>query len=314
MALVTAIFTGIMTWVIAFKSHREHLNLVSLLESNDRVICVKDPAGEIYALQMKGPLDSSTAARLHLLRGTLRHLVISGRQNTDVLVPSLTQLRLESLHLYRVPLIPSEIQLITGSGLNSLTLSGISVTDRHIAAIDTREVSELVIAHASITQDSIDSLANMKALKHLRLVQIKSLGSIVFGNVFSGSAIQSLAILESRFAAIEGISNLPHLRELNIRGTSVQSGIAEVAKRCKELQVLDLSYCNIDGETLASLSNIPHLRELDISGTGIGDSHLNVISGLPALRRLHARESRITRSGKTALETRTGGKLAVNIY
>ncbi|MBV8252037.1 MAG: chitobiase/beta-hexosaminidase C-terminal domain-containing protein [Chitinophaga sp.] len=77
------------------------------------------------------------------------------------------------------------------------------------------------------------------------------------------------------------------LIEMHLQKMPVKDADLEVISQFKALRVLNLSFTNITGQTLAQLAKLPHLRSLSVSGTPVTAQQLMYLKSAPALKELY---------------------------
>ncbi|MBC9934438.1 c-type cytochrome domain-containing protein [Chitinophaga qingshengii] len=77
------------------------------------------------------------------------------------------------------------------------------------------------------------------------------------------------------------------LIEMHLQKMPVQDADMEILAQFKQLRVLNLSFTNITGQTLATLTKLPHLQSLSLSGTPVTLQQLTSLKSAPALQELY---------------------------
>ncbi|NIG55871.1 c-type cytochrome domain-containing protein [Chitinophaga sp. Cy-1792] len=89
---------------------------------------------------------------------------------------------------------------------------------------------------------------------------------------------------------IQSVSELLPLKaqliEMHLQKMPVQDADLDILAQFKELRVLNLSFTNITGNTLAALAKLPHLKSLSLSGTPVTQQQLQQLKSAPALQEL----------------------------
>lgn len=96
---------------------------------------------------------------------------------------------------------------------------------------------------------------------------------------------------------LRALSEMPGLRNLELRSTTFTDAALVHVAEVGELRSLSLLHTSITGEGLAPLVNLPNLRDLRIAWTDIGDDDLISIGRMKLLEHLHLRSNRVTPDG-----------------
>jgi len=82
--------------------------------------------------------------------------------------------------------------------------------------------------------------------------------------------------------------------EMHLQKMPVQDADLNIIAQFPELRVLNLSFTNIKGQTLAALLKLPHLESLSLSGTPVTLQQLQVLKTAPALKELYLWNTALT--------------------
>lgn len=77
------------------------------------------------------------------------------------------------------------------------------------------------------------------------------------------------------------------LTEMHLQKMPVRDADLDILSQFKQLRVLNLSFTNITGQTLATLAKLPHLQSLSLSGTPVTLQQLMSLKSAPALQELY---------------------------
>lgn len=90
---------------------------------------------------------------------------------------------------------------------------------------------------------------------------------------------------------------------LDLSGTKVTSqGILQATARLERVELLDLSFTEVDDAGIRSLSSMKRLRYLSLIGSRVGDDGLDSLSKCDSLRELYVGHSNITSAGAKKLQ------------
>src|SRR5262249_45412833 len=117
-------------------------------------------------------------------------------------------------------------------------------------------LTQLVLSATEITDAGLRSIENLKSLEQL------TLGA---WNEKNGLKIPPAKITDE---ALEHVSRLPRLRELNLQGCHVGDPGLKYLRQMPSLVNLDLSDTQLTDDALPSLAELPGLRRVKICGPG----------------------------------------------
>lgn len=187
-----------------------------------------------------------------------------------------------------------ELQTLKTLGLNDGTLDETAL--RHLSRLSSLEQLDL----------SRSNLVAGRGLVHLGgLTRLKRL---ILSQVFNGLANEDLKVLQHFPAlsfiglghlqlndtALECLTRIPTLRELDISGNSefTLQGLQRL-KGASQLVVLDLGYARIEPHALVALEALLHLETLCLAGLNLAGA-LDFVTALPRLRYLDLSDSTMT--------------------
>lgn len=101
---------------------------------------------------------------------------------------------------------------------------------------------------------------------------------------------------------VRHLATLPHLRHLNLQGTSVtDAGLAALAE-LRSLQTLSLSWTAVTDAGVRALAALDQLERIDLTGTRCGDGSIHTFAGKGKLRHFRSGEG-ITDAGLSAFHS-----------
>ena len=155
-------------------------------------------------------------------------------------------------------------------------LAATKVSDEDVAVLDSGDewLRELIFDRGVITDSGIESIAQLPALRHLRLRK----------SPVTDQGLQQLAGCES-------------LRILNLpQSNATAKGVALLAALPK-LRNLRLGGEQLDSSTAASSAKLSGLRSLHLIGVPIDDEGLRLVAALPKLQSLYLDDCAVTSAG-----------------
>lgn len=98
-------------------------------------------------------------------------------------------------------------------------------------------------------------------------------------------SIQSLGLQSAQLdgTSIDALLSLPHLRALDLEGTSFNDAMARKVSRSTTLESLDIGATRITRRGLEHLVRMPILKALDLWATGLSADDLGLLKEAPAL-------------------------------
>ena len=155
----------------------------------------------------------------------------------------------------------------------------ISDLDRVPVVSDSPQLIAAIAAHASITQDDLGSVQEVRP--------------------------PTAASLQTRFTDddLSSIAKLKNLRRLTIGRSSITNAGFVHLKNLNRLVYLSLSYSNISDAALSNLAGLNRLEKLDLFRTKVCGSGLRCLAGLHRLKDLNLGETNL---GDEALKTLQG--------
>lgn len=183
----------------------------------------------------------------------------------------------------------------------SIDMAESGVSDAGIAAIcrHGQLTSIRFYQEGRVTDLALEAIANQTHLKRLDLTSYvgTSLGRMQFSRD-AVSLLKDLDELESLDLPGHNFDSdlfdFPHLRSLRINGSLFQAADAANIARCPELQSLDLSYLQIDNNSLQWLADHPKLGRLHIRCHGIRDEAFASLRKTSRLTHIHLWTSGLT--------------------
>ena len=154
--------------------------------------------------------------------------------------------------------------------------------------------------------DAFDLFAEQSDLETLSIANYRELSDADVAKLVGLEKLRTLALTNGSItdAAVRTIAEaFPELISLNLASNSrlTDAAAREIAK-LRELQVLNLLFCDFSEFGMVHISRLPKLRVLDIRGNmKIGNGGLRTLANLPALRNLQHRSPAVTDEGIRSL-------------
>ncbi|MEM7011278.1 MAG: hypothetical protein AAF585_07325 [Verrucomicrobiota bacterium] len=227
---------------------------------------------------------------------------------------------------------PQGLEQLRGlSALKELRLSGLQITDEHLAALpacfpnltvltlggritdeglaNLSGLTRLEELHISGTDVDGTGFAHLGTLPNLSKLQIASNRLTDEGMVHLGRlpAIRWLKIWDEEGITEKGLASLsgsPMLEQLLLIWLPATEGDLSALSGCAKLRYLDINNKNLSDESLVSVGRISTLSTLRIGGKNLTDEGLMHLDGLPSLRRLHLFSTSVTPSGVAELQAK----------
>jgi len=205
---------------------------------------------------------------------------------------------------------------VTAAGLQQLSLAtGLRTLDLSDCPLDLDaglDGFEKLLALESL--DLSDTSVSSEGLRHLVLCDRLAALDLSRCAKLDGTALALLATLRGlthleasrlplRDAELTHLGRMKLLRALDIDQTPITEAVAIAIARCRDLEQLSLSFCNVTDECLAHLATLPNLAELDLAGNDdITDDGLARLGAAQSLRRIDLNVcDGITKAGVSAL-------------
>jgi hypothetical protein len=125
----------------------------------------------------------------------------------------------------------------------------------------------------------------------LPLVDLTELTDLLLDNSESEFTVQGLA----------GLTLLPNLQHLRIRGRGVNDAALQAIAKIKRLRILNVPHGRFSNDGLQSLAAAPDLEQFRFGSPYVTDDGMNIIAGWPAIRSLHLIDVPITDAGLAEL-------------
>lgn len=192
---------------------------------------------------------------------------------------------LERLHIINAPIRGQCFQPLSQLvSLKELRASGCAIEDeglQHLAGL--KRIDHLVIDHTNVTDDGIDSIANLEIetldIAHCPITERSA-------RAVAGLAmLRSLNVTGTDFGdrAIEIISQNQQLEDLWLSGTPISDAAVQYLNRFTRCRMLRISDTRITDEGAEAIGPLPDLELLDVSGTAISSLGKNVKKRFPKL-------------------------------
>jgi hypothetical protein len=169
--------------------------------------------------------------------------------------------------------------------LRGLFLEGTRITDRGMQDIANLTELRVLSTPGQLTNASVASLANLRKLEVLYLVEpaIDDKGVALLGDLYS---LRQLYLRGSQLtdAGLESLDGLTNLELLDLSGTQVAGPGLSSLKRLDNLRVLWLADTKIDSEGFANLPWLPALETLHLEGTRVDGRVIDQLLDLPRLK------------------------------
>mgnify|MGYP001169284884 CR=1 FL=1 len=156
-----------------------------------------------------------------------------------------------------------------------LHVEGFPVDDSMVSRIgELKSLETLIIDEGIVTDDTIDLVAQLPKLRHLRL-RLSPIGD---------AGLQQLTKCEQLW-----FLNLPHAE-------CTAEGVAAL-KSLKKLRQIRLGSTELDNQVTNSLTQIRSLRGIHLIGVPVTDEGLKKIAAMPYLESLYLDDSAVTEAG-----------------
>jgi hypothetical protein len=205
-------------------------------------------------------------------------------------------------------------------GLASVTANESSISDAVQKAIDritelngrytlTPENTIRTIEFAdggNLNAEAFDLFAQQGDLESLRVINYRELSDADVAKLEDLTKLRTLALTNGGISndAVRMIAEFfPHLVNLNLSSNArlTDAAAREIAK-LRELETLELLFCDFGEFAMLHIASLPKLRMLDIrANMTIGNGGMRTLARLPALRALRHRSSAVTDDGMRAL-------------
>ncbi|MDQ3330344.1 MAG: hypothetical protein M3552_06795 [Planctomycetota bacterium] len=168
------------------------------------------------------------------------------------------------------------------------------LTNEDIAALTSHtSLRRLVLAGTNVGDGALTSLADLRHLEYLDLsdtaITDRSLPAISHLRRLSTLNLSNCAITD---ASTTHIAYLTHLKQLYIGGTSLSDGgLARLIASHSELTDLGIGNTTASSRTAKSLSKMTRLSFIDVGGTKLSNDELLVLTSMPRLSRIIARDT-----------------------
>lgn len=180
-------------------------------------------------------------------------------------------------------------EVVTDSGIESLSCRGVGVTDEIAAVLKAVPVlSDLELASPRLTKVSIRAVAKMQNLETL-------------------SICEASADVES----FQSLYNLHNLRVLLLEKTNVTNPGLNGIDRLKKLEYLSVANTEIGDEGMQYVQNMPHLAVINLANSQVTDSCMKMLSTLKGVRHVCIEGTAITSSAVDAFILRNPGCVVV---
>jgi len=172
--------------------------------------------------------------------------------------------------------------LCAGSSLRHLDLSGQPVSSADMTTIARRS---RWLRRVNLTRSNMESL---EWVAYTPMIEMLLCSECKIGSLLplaqTAGMLETLVLIESPLASLDGLQHCPRLRALNIKSTQV-SDIGPL-HGLPQLETLNLEMLTLDGDNLAPLAGCRALRELSLVGSFVKD--LTALHGLVNLKELRA--------------------------
>jgi hypothetical protein len=165
----------------------------------------------------------------------------------------------------------------------------------------------LVALGAVVKRFEVRETRSSGLLVRLKPIHVDSQGRIASDLLPHLRRIRPLSVeLRGLPLSDEGLKSLVEnsaLIGLDLSGTRVTSqGILQATARGQQVELLDLSFTEVDDAGLRSLPSMKRLRFLSLIGSRVGDNGLDSLSRCDSLRELYVGHSNITAAGARKLQ------------
>lgn len=255
---------------------------------------------------MLPPTASDDDLKLACQLPELKGVILYGDRFAEDPASALAQAtQLELLELHRRNLSPSGLlQLRDLPHLKHIRLFEGTSTGHVQAAAQLPHLETLWIVRSTTNGLGIASLSGAPHLERLGIGECPNLNDAALDSLRNLRSLRFLYLWDSSAtgAALEAVSELSQLEELDIERLPLDDTQAQHLSKLSQLQVLNIAGTNLGDEGLAAIAQLQKLRSLKVGGTRVTDKSATDLGTLRDLEYLDIYETDFTDEGLGKLQ------------